>query len=103
MNSTIQIRIDAKIKKHADKTLRDMGLDLSSGIKLFLNQVIKAQAIPFKIRTVNGFTPVQEKNMIRETKHALKHGNSYTSIEELHSDIMESWSIYCASKYWWPL
>ena len=90
MTSTIQIRIDAKIKKQADKTLKNMGLDLSSGIKLFLNQVIKAQAIPFQIRTVNGFTPEQEKRMIRETEYALKHGKSYTSIKELHDDILKS-------------
>jgi len=90
MNSTIQIRIDAKIKKQANKTLRDMGLDLSSGIKLFLNQVIKAQAIPFKIRTVNGFTPEQERIMNKETEYALKHGKSYTSVEELHDDFMKS-------------
>ncbi len=89
MTSTIQIRIDAKIKKQADKTLKDMGLDLSSGIKLFLNQVIKAQAIPFQIRTVNGFTPEQEKRMIRETEYALKHGKSYKTAKALLDDILK--------------
>ena len=90
MNSTIQIRIDAKTKKYADKTLKDMGLDLSSGIKLFLTQVIRSGSLPFQVRTVNGFTPAQEKKMIRETEHALKYGKSYSTIKELHNDIMNS-------------
>lgn len=90
MNSTIQIRIDTKTKKDADKTFKDMGLDMSSGVKLFLHQVIRSRSLPFQIRTANGFTPEQEKKMIRETKYALKHGKSYSSIEELHDDILNS-------------
>ena len=90
MNSTIQIRIDKKMKKDADKTLRDMGLDMSSGIKLFLNQVILKQGLPFRVLTENGYTPEYEERMIREGNYALKHGKSYTSIEEIHSDIMKS-------------
>jgi DNA-damage-inducible protein J len=90
MNSTIQIRIDKKMKKDADKTFKDMGLDMSSGIKLFLHQVVMKRALPFVVRTANGFTPEQEKRMIRETEYALKYGKSYTSIEELHNDIMKS-------------
>lgn len=47
MNTTINVRIDKKTKDKAQKTLEAMGLDLSSGIKLFLNQVITEEAIPF--------------------------------------------------------
>ena len=90
MNSTIQIRIDNKTKKDANKTLKDMGLDLSSGIKLFLHQVIKARSIPFQIRTANGFTPEQERKMIKETEYALKHGKSYKTARELFNDVLKN-------------
>lgn len=89
MNTTIQIRVDKKMKKEASKAFKDMGLDISSGVKLFLHQVVKSQTIPFPIRTANGFTVEQELQMIKETKEALKSGKSYTSIEELHDDLLK--------------
>ena len=88
MNSTIQIRVDTKMKKEADKTFKNMGLDLSSGIKLFLHQVIKSRSIPFTVRTANGFTPEYEKRMRQESDYALKHGKSYKSVEALFDDIL---------------
>ena len=90
MNTTIQIRVNKNTKKEADKTFKKMGLDISSGIKLFLHRVIQSRSIPFQIRTENGFTQEQEKKMLKETEYALKHGKSYASIEELHNDIMKS-------------
>ncbi len=90
MNSTIQIRIDKKVKKEADKTFKDMGLDLSSGIKLYLHQVIKSRSVPFTIRTANGFTPAQEEKMLKEIEHTIKYGKSYKTVQEMHDDIINS-------------
>ena len=57
-------------------------------VKCRLCEIAKARKIPGVVRTVNGFTPEFEKRMIKETECALKHGKSYTSIEELHDDIL---------------
>ena len=89
MNTTIQIRVDKKMKKEASKAFKEMGLDISSGVKLFLHQVVKSQTIPFPIRTANGFTVEQEGQMIRETKEALKSGKSYKTAKELFDDILK--------------
>ncbi len=89
MNTTIQIRIDEKLKKEAHKTFKNMGLDLSSGIKLLLRQVTKKGTVSFKVRTVNGFTPEYEKMLIKEGDDALKYGKSYTSVEEMFDDILK--------------
>ncbi|MCC6934199.1 MAG: type II toxin-antitoxin system RelB/DinJ family antitoxin [Candidatus Yanofskybacteria bacterium] len=48
MTTLLSIRIDPKIKAEASKTLGAMGLDTSSAVKLFLNQVIIDQELPFK-------------------------------------------------------
>lgn len=87
--STIQLRINSQIKKKAKKTLADMGLDFSSAIKLFLNAVVVTKSLPFEVRTENGFTVKQEMRMLKETEHALKYGKRYTSVEELHSDLLK--------------
>ncbi|OGG59851.1 hypothetical protein A2765_04675 [Candidatus Kaiserbacteria bacterium RIFCSPHIGHO2_01_FULL_56_24] len=45
--TTIQIRIDEKTKRKARKVFHKMGLDVSSGIKLYLAQVAREDALPF--------------------------------------------------------
>ncbi len=88
MTSTIQVRVDSKMKRSADIAFRNMGIDMSSGVKLFLHQVVRSGSIPFIIRTANGFTPEQEQRMIRETKYALKHGKQYANAREMMLDII---------------
>ena len=48
--TTINIRIEDKIKSQAVKTLSKIGLDMSSAVKLFLYQVINEDGLPFKPR-----------------------------------------------------
>lgn len=88
--TTIQVRVDEKTKKVANRAFRGMGLDISSGVKLFLHQVVKSQTIPFPIRTANGFTVAEERQMIKETKEALRSGKSYRTAKEMFDDIMKN-------------
>ena len=88
--ATIQIRTDEKLKKKAQAILKELGLDLSSAINLYLYQIIIQEGIPFEIRTENGFTLEQERAILKETEEALKHGKSYDSAEELHRNILEN-------------
>ncbi|EKD23744.1 MAG: Toxin-antitoxin system, antitoxin component, ribbon-helix-helix fold protein [uncultured bacterium] len=83
--TTLNIRIDEKIKAKANKTFEDMGLDMSSAIKLFLTQSIKEKGLPF--------TPTNNDAVIRarwdkEVAHALKNGKRYGSGAELHKDLL---------------
>ncbi len=86
--TTLQVRIEEKTKKAASKVFANMGLDLSTGVKIFLHQVAIDQALPFTPRTENGFTPEYERRLLRETKRALKHGKRYSSAEELLKDLL---------------
>jgi len=87
MNTTLNIRIDSKDKIEAQKILKKMGMDLSTGIKTFIKQVAIDKALPFQPRTANGFTPEYEAMMIKETGWAIKHGKRYKSAEEMISDL----------------
>ena len=86
--ATIQLRIDKATKIKAQNTLKKLGFDLSSGMKLFLSQVIRTKSIPFTIRTVNGYTPEYEKMILDEWK-AMKAGREKTfkSVKELMADL----------------
>ena len=53
--STIQIRIDPKTKKAANRVFKNLGIDMSSGIKLYLTQVARKEAIPFAPDTLENY------------------------------------------------
>lgn len=89
MTSTIQIRVEEKIKRDAQKIFEKMGLDLSSGLKMYLTQVIRTKGIPFQPLTENGMTPAQEARILRETAYAEKHGKRYKTAKEALDDILE--------------
>lgn len=73
--TTIQVRIDEKTKRSAKKILNTLGLDLSAGIKLFLNQVNIRKGMPFELLTENGFTAKEEKAILKAEKEALAGKN----------------------------
>ena len=83
--TTLNVRIEEKTKAQATKTLSKLGLDMSSAVKLFLNQVIKEDGLPF--------TPTNNAKAIRarwdkQIAHAMKYGKSYKTAEEMHKDIL---------------
>jgi len=70
--SAIHVRIDDSVKKSAQKIFEKMGIDMSTGIKLYLHQVILQKNIPFRILTENGMTPEEEEEILRASDEAKK-------------------------------
>jgi DNA-damage-inducible protein J len=85
---TIHVRTDEKLKKEAMKVLQDLGLDLSTAVNMFLVQVKLRKAIPFEVRTENGFTPAQEEAILKELAAAKKRGKKYSSTKAMFKDIL---------------
>lgn len=78
MNTTVNVRLDRKIKAEATKTLSGLGLDMSTAVKMFLYQVVSEQGIPF--------VPTRNPATIRarwdaQVKEALK-GPKYKTAKE---------------------
>ncbi|MEK7604595.1 MAG: type II toxin-antitoxin system RelB/DinJ family antitoxin [Patescibacteria group bacterium] len=88
MTTTLQIRIDKKMKVAAQKAFRSMGLDMTSGVKLYLAQVVNKQEIPFHVLSADYWPREKKLELIREAKWALKHGKRYDTIEEAHRDAL---------------
>lgn len=49
MASLIQVRVDEELKREADTLFRDLGLDTTTAIRIFLKQAVSKGAIPFEI------------------------------------------------------
>ncbi|MEK7087732.1 MAG: type II toxin-antitoxin system RelB/DinJ family antitoxin [Patescibacteria group bacterium] len=89
MNSLITVRVDSKTKKAAQKTLGELGLDLSSGVKMFLEQVVETESIPFIAATRQGHKLRHWKLYKKEIEWAKKHGKRYETAEEMFADIFK--------------
>lgn len=63
MNTTLQIRIDQKMKNEASKAFKSMGLTLSSGVKLYLVYIIKTKNIPFEISKLDKMVEAKKKKV----------------------------------------
>jgi DNA-damage-inducible protein J len=85
--STIQLRIDAKTKREAKKTLAELGIDMSSAVKLFLRNVVITQSIPLDLVTENGYTVRDELEMIASAEEAKKNGKRFNNVDELMADL----------------
>ena len=83
--TTIQTRLSPKLKKDAQKAFKSMGLDLSTGVKLFLTQVVRTQSIPFEVFTFDNLSEDKQLEIVKEAKYALKYGKRYTNIHEMHN------------------
>jgi DNA-damage-inducible protein J len=88
-NATVHVRMNATTKRKAQATLKRMGLDVSTAVNLFLHRVVEKQSIPFEVRTENGYTPEQERQIIKETEWALKYGKRYDDVDVMMADILK--------------
>ncbi len=82
--TTVNIRIEAKTKAQATKTLAKLGLDMSGAVKLFLHQVITEDGLPF--------TPTNNPKLIRarwdaQVADAIKNSKTYHSGKEVLADL----------------
>lgn len=71
MSDFVQLRVDAKTKKKVASIFADLGLDLSTGVKIYFQQVMRNKGIPFPLLTANGFTQEEEKRILRESNETM--------------------------------
>ena len=48
--TNINVRVDASLKKDAEKLFNELGLNMSSAITMFLKSAVSYDGIPFEIK-----------------------------------------------------
>lgn len=48
--TTISVRVDKETKEKFREIVENMGLDISTAIKIFMKEVIKEKKIPFEVK-----------------------------------------------------
>ena len=83
-----QIRIDAQVKEEAGELFKELGLDMSSAVNIFLRQCVMHDGLPF---------PVERPHYNQETIAAMKEARQisrdpdvkgYTSVSELKEALL---------------
>ena len=64
--TTLQVRIDEETKEQAKQILGELGLDLSSAIKLFLRNIIITESIPLDLRSEKGMLAERKCELLRD-------------------------------------
>lgn len=49
LTATIQVRVDAEIKKAADDLFTELGLDTPTAIRMFLSKAVQLNGLPFDV------------------------------------------------------
>lgn len=74
--STLQIRIDDKLRHEAEEFLQNAGLDMSSAVRLFLRQTIIRQTLPFEVvaRRPDPFWSETNQRVLADSIRSLERG-----------------------------
>lgn len=88
MTSLLQVRIDKNKKDEARKILKNLGMDLTTGVNVFISAVIRERGIPFDLYDDEDKKELKPE-IIKEIQQGyddFKKGNVYT-LEEVKNMI----------------
>ena len=85
---TLNIRIEPELKKEAEKTLDDLGMNVADAVTIFLKQVVLTESIPFNIKKpkYNDETLEAIKEAFEIIKNPEKY-KSFNSVDELMEEL----------------
>lgn len=82
----LQIRVDEELKNQANAIYNELGIDLSTAVRMFLKKSIQEGGIPFDTKvdqlTLNAILSVDKMRTISEN-----NGNSEMSLDEINEEI----------------
>ncbi|MCU5775625.1 type II toxin-antitoxin system RelB/DinJ family antitoxin [Erwiniaceae bacterium BAC15a-03b] len=80
MQTSIKMRISEELKNDATDVLRDCGMTVSSAIRLFLEQVVRSQGLPFEVKRPSAKMQIALQEA-REIEESAQH--RYDSIDSM--------------------
>ncbi len=86
--TSVNIRMDADLKRQFEAFCSDMGMSMTTAFCIFAKKVVREYRIPFEI---GGDVPNEETRQaieeVQRMKAAPSLGKSYHSVEELMEDL----------------
>lgn len=87
-NSLVQVRVDEQLKEEVTNIYEELGMDLSTAIRIFLKRSVQERGIPFSMK----LTDIRCDNrailaMQRMNQAAEENGIADMSLEEINQEI----------------
>ncbi|MBP3921033.1 MAG: type II toxin-antitoxin system RelB/DinJ family antitoxin [Bacilli bacterium] len=86
--TNLNVRVDSTLKQESDMLFKNLGLNMSTAINMFLTKCVKTSSIPFKIEEPKPSKEFAEA--LKEVDYMMKHPEKYkkyNSVEELFEDL----------------
>lgn len=86
--TNLNVRVDGTLKQEADMLFKDLGLNMSTAINMFLTKCVNTSSIPFEISEPKPSRAL--KKALKEADKIAKHPEKYkgyNDIEELFKDL----------------
>ena len=92
--SAINVQVNTKDKEEATNILKDLGLNMSTAINMFIKQIIKNDGLPFNVSNPKPnkelLEALEEGAKIEEEIRAGKR-NGYRNAKEMLRSILDDW------------
>lgn len=86
MANTLQVRIDDDLKTQATMVYDQLGIDLSTAVRMFLKKSVAVNGIPFEVK--NDSSRDRAMAALNKARNISKaNGNSQMTLDEINAEI----------------
>ena len=77
MSSMIQVRVDDELKQKSDMLFRELGMDTTTAVRIFLTQAVASNGFPFEIKkaSTNPYAAMTEEEFLKKLEMSRKHAD----------------------------
>jgi len=80
---SLQIRVDKELRNQAQQIASDLGMDLTTAVRIFLKQLVNNKGLPFRPELDPFYSPGNQ-HALKASRNSLKAGHVVTkSMDEL--------------------
>lgn len=91
MTVSTNINIDSQTKKEAVEVLNELGMNLSTAVNIFLKQLVREKALPFKPSLYQEQFNEETLKAFEEVEDIIQHPQnykSYTDVDQMMGDLL---------------
>lgn len=86
--SIVQVRIDDNLKKEVSKVYENLGLDLSSAVRMFFKRSVQVGGIPFSVSNEKYYDfDSAVSNILQARNDSVKNGTAAITLDEINAEI----------------
>ena len=64
--TTMNLRVDASLKKDAEKVINELGLSMSAAITIYLKMIVREKGLPFEVKVKRSSPATTVKKVSRD-------------------------------------